>query len=524
MSIEKVDSPSGSKIIDISVTDVPMDERICANCGLLGYCPSMLKGKLTDLRGHRETPNSCSRWRDQAVMNPHRGPDCAPEDTCIFCDGISCEAKGKRGTNVRCDKIMYDGKRIATVEYAPACLLFDRNQLSNYPKEEKGHVQAGTGELKQAANVAAEEKLVEMVESAMERTVPEAEADGQAADAQADSIPTVPGVESDAVSSSERLQVLAAEIRFLTKLTVENAIAIGQRLNEAKEMVPGSWGVWLQTNVHYSQDTAERFMNIAAEYADSATLRNSGLGVSALCELMALPKPEREEFVNEVHVIDGREKRAEEMSVRELHAAIARRKRREEELETQIWAKSQEINRADIEKSNALNALRDKLNAEHGEAIRKLTEIHGKVVADLKEDLALKREEISGLEKPETVTVEVDKVVAPPDYEAALADALEAVELRKQAEATAAMIRQVMTRPDNMQLLSAGALGTAVDAFLKSVRVFPFSGPAIFSGDKPMRTDIFKVQLDKVGIWLAASYAALEGKILEVAASAQMDE
>ena len=105
-----------------------------------------------------------------------------------------------------------------------------------------------------------------------------------------------------------------------------------------------------------------------------------------------------------------------------------------------------------------------------------------------------------------------------------MADALEAVELRKQAEATAAMIRHVMTRPEDMKLMDSKLLGVAVDTFLQAAKAFPFSGPLIFSGDKPTRTDAFKVHLDKVGIWLAASYAALEGKILEVAANAQMDD
>lgn len=132
---------------------------------------------------------------------------------------------------------------------------------------------------------------------------------------------------TDTLPALERLSVLAAEIRVLTRMTVENAIAIGQRLNEAKEMVPGSWGEWLQENVRYSQDTAERFMNVANACANSATLRNSGLGVSALCELLALPSTEaREAYVTESHVVNGVEKQADEMSVRELRSDIARQK------------------------------------------------------------------------------------------------------------------------------------------------------------------------------------------------------
>lgn len=525
-----VSVPDGTpEEIDISVTDVPKEERNCQNCGMMGCCPSMLAGKLTDLRGRKETPGSCNRWRDRVVMNPQRDPLDADAATCIDCHSIACQATGKRGNKVICDKIRYDGKQIATSEHAPGCLLFDREWFVIEGKEEQKRGADGTEEMGAAAGMAAQEDLAGVVPVAadpgMVRAIPGADADEQTPGGVPESVSVVPAEESAAVSAPERLQVLAAEIRFLTRMTVENAIAIGQRLNEAKEMVAhGEWGEWLKRNVHYSPDNAGRFMSIANEYANSATSRNLGLGVSALCELMALPKPEREEFMDGVHLVNGQEKRVDEMTVRELRAAIARRKRREEELEAQLETKRKALDQAYVDKSSALNALRDKMAAEYGESIRKLNDVHGKVVADLKEDLALKDEEISGMERPKTVTVEVDKVVYPPDYEAAV-DAMREVDgLRQEVEATSGIIRQVLTRPDSMQLMDARGLGIAVDSFLHTTRAFPFSGPVLFSGDRAMRTDVFKVHLDKLGIWLAASYAALDGKTLEVAANAAVDD
>ena len=69
------------------------------------------------------------------------------------------------------------------------------------------------------------------------------------------------------MESETRLQQLAVEIVTFdrqAKITaVSCAIEIGERLLEAKELVPhGEWGNWLKKNVNYSQSTANNFMRL----------------------------------------------------------------------------------------------------------------------------------------------------------------------------------------------------------------------------------------------------------------------
>ncbi|WP_279041734.1 DUF3102 domain-containing protein [Brevibacillus borstelensis] len=122
-------------------------------------------------------------------------------------------------------------------------------------------------------------------------------------------------------------QVIAAEIRSIDAQTREivlrSAIEIGKRLNEAKALVPhGEWGAWLETNVNYSQSTANNFMRVAEEYKDSQTLGN--LSYSQAVALLGVPAEEREQFAAEVD--------AENLSTRELQQAIKEKKQLEKEL------------------------------------------------------------------------------------------------------------------------------------------------------------------------------------------------
>jgi hypothetical protein len=46
------------------------------------------------------------------------------------------------------------------------------------------------------------------------------------------------------------------------KILLTNAIEIGRRLKEAKELVPhGEWGKWLEELVSYSQRMADKLIN-----------------------------------------------------------------------------------------------------------------------------------------------------------------------------------------------------------------------------------------------------------------------
>ncbi|WP_188068624.1 DUF3102 domain-containing protein [Brevibacillus brevis] len=130
---------------------------------------------------------------------------------------------------------------------------------------------------------------------------------------------------SELVRSAE---VIAAEIRSIDAQTREivlrSAIEIGNRLNEAKELVAhGEWGPWLEANVHYSQSTANNFMRIAEEYGSNFQAIENLTYTKALA-LLGVPADEREQFAQENDV--------DNMSARELQQTIKEKKLLEKEL------------------------------------------------------------------------------------------------------------------------------------------------------------------------------------------------
>jgi hypothetical protein len=93
---------------------------------------------------------------------------------------------------------------------------------------------------------------------------------------------------------------IAKQIRALRQRTCKDVIQIGRLLIEAKDQLGhGEWGEWLRNEFAWSQDTAERFINVAKAFgkADSATLRN--LDLSALYDLArpSTPQSARDQVV-----------------------------------------------------------------------------------------------------------------------------------------------------------------------------------------------------------------------------------
>ncbi|QOS77934.1 DUF3102 domain-containing protein [Paenibacillus sp. JNUCC31] len=146
--------------------------------------------------------------------------------------------------------------------------------------------------------------------------------------------------------SNRTVDIIAAEIRSIDQqarqYVLQSAIEIGQRLTEAKELVGhGEWGTWLKEHVNYSQSSANNFMKISVEYANSQTLGN--LSYSQAVALLSVPTEERESFVEDNN--------AAEMSARELQAAIKERKEAERLLaEEQERAKVAEAARIEEER------------------------------------------------------------------------------------------------------------------------------------------------------------------------------
>ncbi|WP_051775317.1 DUF3102 domain-containing protein [Paenibacillus tyrfis] len=168
--------------------------------------------------------------------------------------------------------------------------------------------------------------------------------------------PALPVVETSIALRTP--EVIAAEIRSIDdqarQYVLRSAIEIGNRLHEAKALVAhGEWAKWLSENVNYSQSSANNFMKVASEYANSQAL--ASLSYSQALALLSVPAEEREKFVEENN--------ASEMSSRELVAAIKEKK----ELEKRI-AEEQERVKAAEEQAAAAKAARELVSKNLDEA------------------------------------------------------------------------------------------------------------------------------------------------------------
>ena len=130
-------------------------------------------------------------------------------------------------------------------------------------------------------------------------------------------------------------EVIAAEIRYIDEETCKSilrgAVEIGQRLQEAKEMLAhGEWESWCRDNLDYSKSKAERFMRIAAKYGDESSAYYVALAkTSALTDfsitnalsLLSVPEEEVENFV-EGHDISSISTRELEEEIKKLKADL----------------------------------------------------------------------------------------------------------------------------------------------------------------------------------------------------------
>ncbi len=127
------------------------------------------------------------------------------------------------------------------------------------------------------------------------------------------------------VPSSERnIETITTEIIKLKEDAGNAIIGIGQCLIEAKSMLPhGEWTQWLTERVEFSERTAQNFMRLAREWSNPQALAD--LGATKALTLLALPPEERQQFIEENHIVDGEEKSVIDMTSRELEKAIRER-------------------------------------------------------------------------------------------------------------------------------------------------------------------------------------------------------
>ena len=141
------------------------------------------------------------------------------------------------------------------------------------------------------------------------------------------------------------IETVTEEILDIKQRVTEDFMELGQRLCEAKELLPhGEWLPWLEGRVQFSERTAQKFMQLAREYEANPKLA-SDLGSEKAFALLALPKEEREQIARDGMVVDGKTKPAADLTKREIQQAVKERKvsfNAKEEAQAYLEARAEE--------------------------------------------------------------------------------------------------------------------------------------------------------------------------------------
>lgn len=258
------------------------------------------------------------------------------------------------------------------------------------------------------------------------------------------------------VSCGERIPgrspaVIAAEINIIKSQTaaiintlggqiVSGVYEIGRLLCEAKETVPrGEWGAWLETNVAYSDSTAQNFMKIYRELSDgqvdmltgkTQAELFAGLDYSRMVEVFKLPKAERARLAEENDLAG--------MSAREVKALVKEKR----DLEARVAERDDEIVELTAAKGRAeLDAMAAKTSAESADKARLAAEEALKK-AEAEKEKAVKAAEKVGKDNLKALKKELDELKkAPPaaelskeDIERIKAEAIAEIEKKHQGE------------------------------------------------------------------------------------------
>ena len=157
----------------------------------------------------------------------------------------------------------------------------------------------------------------------------------------------------------------------------EAILTIGRCLNEAKDMLPhGEWLPWLNEQVELSERTAQKFMRLAREWSNPSALAD--LGATKALMLLALPKEERDDFVEDNNIVD--------MTTRQLEQAIRERdEARKAAEEAKAEASTAEQSRAKMAEDMALlNARLAGAREDHERALQDVGKLE-KELAELKD-------------------------------------------------------------------------------------------------------------------------------------------
>lgn len=223
-------------------------------------------------------------------------------------------------------------------------------------------------------------------------------------------------IENRLVTPVRTVEMVAAEINGIKdqtrKMLLVNAIEIGKRLAEAKEMVPyGDWGKWLEVSVDYSKSTATNLINIFTAYSteqgqlfgvETKTQALGKLSYTQALVLLGVPAEEREAFVEENNV--------EDLSSRNLKKLVQEKKEAEERT-----AEFALLHKEDLEKieKQEKELAEIKAKPKDDKSKEKIKELQASLKAEKAKiaDLEAKAKEVKVVEKiPEAVAEELAKL------------------------------------------------------------------------------------------------------------------
>ena len=188
--------------------------------------------------------------------------------------------------------------------------------------------------------------------------------------------------EHQAPSAERNIETITTEILQMKQDAGNAILGIGQRLIEAKSLLPhGEWLPWLTEQVQFSERSAQNFMKLARQWSNPQALAD--LGATKALMMLALPADERDKFMDKNHIVDGEEKSVIDMTSRELEKAI---RERDEALKAAEVAKADaqaaEDSRSKMETDMvALKQLQERAKADEEQARRELENVR----AELKE-------------------------------------------------------------------------------------------------------------------------------------------
>lgn len=219
----------------------------------------------------------------------------------------------------------------------------------------------------------------------------------------------------------DEVTVLEIEIKTIKtrtqKYMLESAIAIGEKLTQAKEIVPhGEWYLWLEEKVDFKKSTAENLMKIYKEYSNkNGGLSNpqtfGDLSYSKALTLLAIEENDREKFVknNDINNASVKDLKEKIKKYKDEKIEIEKEKNKIEEEKNLLIGETNELRTAKENSLAEIEKLKEELNnndshsPEDLKIIKELESAKNKLARELEKEKSKPKEIIGNLEDVEKI-------------------------------------------------------------------------------------------------------------------------